>query len=50
MSPQERLLIALDLSDLRVALKQACSAAEPVGLSRAFTDLLALVANELQST
>ena len=50
MRPQERLLIALDLSDLCLALKRACSAAEPVGLSRAFTDLLARVANELQST
>ena len=49
MSPQERLLIALDLSDLCLALKQACCAAEPVGLSRAFADLLARVANELQS-
>jgi hypothetical protein len=26
MSPQERLLIALDLSDLCLALKRACSA------------------------
>jgi hypothetical protein len=50
MSPQERLLIALDLSDLCLALKRACPAAEPVGRSRAFTDLLARIANELQST
>ena len=50
MSPQERLLIALDLSDLCLALKRACSAAEAVGLSQAFTDLLARVADELQST
>ena len=47
MSPQERLLIALDLSDLCLALKRACSAAEPVGLSQAFTDLLGRVADEL---
>ena len=50
MSPQERLLIALDLSDLCLALKRACSAAEPVGLSRAFTNLLPRVANELEWT
>ena len=49
MSPEERLLIALDLSDLCLALKRACSAAEPVGLSQVFTDLLARVADELQS-
>ena len=50
MRPQERLLVALELSDLSLALKRACSAAEPVGLSRAFTDLLGQVADELQST
>ena len=44
----ERLLV-IQRPDL-VALRAMHRLAEPVGLSRAFTDLLARVANELQST